>query len=140
MEGQPPCHAAGVGAVDACRSRALSSTLDATDDAVMATVVFWVSVVYWAITWGLAAALVAQRMNREAVGPFLLGALLGPMGVLIVALTPQPRSAGEAPPPASGRSRFVRCGACGRETRSKDKVCPYCSTALVQESDLRVWD
>lgn len=58
------------------------------------------------VVCGVIAAAIASAKNRSMLGWFLLGALLGLIGVLIVALLPS------EPPPAPLGMRMVRCTRC----------------------------
>jgi len=40
----------------------------------------------WVVIWGAVGALVAQQRSGETLGGFLMGVVLGPIGVLIPAI------------------------------------------------------
>lgn len=80
-------------------------------------------VVIWVI-FGLWAAYVAQQRTGEAIGGFLLGVLLGPIGLLIVYLR-KPN-----PDRVASQTGMKKCPHCVEFIKPEAKVCRYCNREL----------
>ena len=80
------------------------------------------------LTCAVAAAVVASDKGRSPIIWFMLGVLLGPIGLLLSFL-PRPR-----PEIVEGRARsiglLVPCPACGKDVWAKAPACPHCGEAL----------
>lgn len=65
-----------------------------------------VAIAFWCLIWGGIAALIGQRKNLGAGGPFALGVVLGIIGVIIVICQKS------GLPPAPSGMRAVKCPRC----------------------------
>jgi hypothetical protein len=90
------------------------------------------------ITGGIAAAIASSR-GRSVLGWFVIGALFGFLGVLVVAVLPPPKSGSAATRPSPGRriappdpvpEPEATCPACGETVEAEDDVCPTCGSDL----------
>jgi hypothetical protein len=66
----------------------------------------------WGIIWSIIAALIGRARGGDAVGAFLIGALPGLIGVVLVALLPRRA-------PGAGWAQRVKCGHCGARQNSR---------------------
>lgn len=80
-------------------------------------------IIIW-IIFGLWAAVVAQRRTGETFGGFLLGVLLGPIGVLICYLRKPTLTGQDRLSQAQG---LVPCPHCAERIRPQANVCRYCN-------------
>jgi uncharacterized membrane protein YeaQ/YmgE (transglycosylase-associated protein family) len=76
---------------------------------------------------GLIGALVGQGKG-QAVGGFLMGVVLGPIGILITALVRPDRRAIERKQLAQG---MKKCPDCAELVQCEARVCRYCQRSLV---------
>jgi hypothetical protein len=78
--------------------------------------------IVWLI-FGIAAALLAHERNGQAAGGFMLGVLLGPIGLLIVAAVarPQPET---LPPLKTPNTR--PCPSCAAAIPALARSCQFC--------------
>jgi len=71
------------------------------------------------IIFGVVSALVARTRGRSVLGWFLAGLILGPFGLIVVALPPRPKE-----------GEFVRCPACCEVVRAEATLCRFCGSHL----------
>lgn len=77
------------------------------------------------LCFGLLAALIYKNKGRDLLGGFLLGVLLGPIGVLLAALSnPDPKII-EARRLATGTQK--KCPRCAELVQADALVCKHCS-------------
>ncbi len=72
-----------------------------------------------AITFAIAASVIAYSKGRNSLGWFLAGLLIGPFALIVAALGPVPRE-----------GLFVQCGACCEVIRAEATICRYCGRAV----------
>jgi len=82
-------------------------------------VIFWVAMMSW-------GQKIAKRKGYPIAVGGCLGLLLGPIGVLIVALLPRKAVAAKATPPPEPGSDERRCPHCAEIIRVEAKVCKHC--------------
>ena len=75
-------------------------------------------IVAW-LACGIAAAIIGARKG-EGLGGFILGVLLGPIGILIVAVS---------------RGNRRECPACRELIHAAARICPHCRTEIGASSD-----
>lgn len=78
----------------------------------------------WIIVWGVVCAAVAKERSGETIGGFVLGALLGPLGLLIAFVHRGDRKKVDK---MQRRQGLVQCPHCAEFIRPEAKVCRYCS-------------
>ena len=78
---------------------------------------------------GLAAAFVASKKGRSVGGFFLLGILLGPLGILWAALARTDQAGIDAAQLKTGQSR--KCPHCAEIVRVEAKKCRHCGESMV---------
>ena len=77
-----------------------------------------IALVLYVIVFGLIGVVVGQRKGRAFAG-FVFGALLGPIGWLIVAVGPDVKASLEA-------ARMRKCPYCAELVQPEAKVCKHC--------------
>ena len=86
--------------------------------------VFLIAVLFVGMVCAVLGAHIGRRKGVAGLG-FLLGLLLGPIGLLIIAVMPPgpPPPAGNSPPPPAGRTS---CPSCGAALTLHDAICWRC--------------
>lgn len=79
--------------------------------------------IVWVAVFGLLTGWVAETKNRNPWDGFLLGALLGPLGLLAFGLTS----------PAVARVGTKLCPRCAERVKSAAKVCRFCGHEFAEE-------
>ncbi len=79
---------------------------------------YTIAVVLYILVFGLVGWVIGERKGRAEAG-FLFGALLGPIGWLIVAVGPDVKAAEEA-------TRMRKCPFCAELVQPDAKVCKHC--------------
>lgn len=79
-------------------------------------------VILWLLC-GLAAAAIYRSKGRSAVVALVAGLLLGPVAVVLAALTPASRAGQERQLLAEG---YRRCPHCAEPIRQDARVCRHC--------------
>lgn len=77
---------------------------------------------------GVIAAAIYSRKGRPGAAAFIVGVLLGPLGVLLALLSSTDTAAVERAALASGASK--KCPHCGEIVRAEASVCRYCQRDL----------
>ena len=72
-----------------------------------------------AVIFGVVAGMVAQAKGRSPFGWFLVGFLIGPFSLVVLALPPRPRE-----------GAFSECPACFEVVKSQAVICRHCGTSL----------
>lgn len=91
-----------------------------------------VVVVLW-IVCAVAGALLAQERTGEAAGGFLLGFLLGPIGLLII-LARKPTAVPPVAPPTASMARMRRCPDCAELIQPTARICRFCRAEVAPGS------
>ena len=73
---------------------------------------------------GITAAVIYQRKGRSGLAAFVVGVLLGPIGVLLALLTSTDQKAVEKKQLASGEMK--KCPHCAELIKNDAKVCRFC--------------
>ena len=89
---------------------------------------YLIALVLYVIFFGLIGVVVGQRKGRAFAG-FVFGALLGPIGWLIVALGPDIKASQEA-------ARLRKCPFCAELVQPEAKVCKHCGRNIKPISSL----
>lgn len=84
-------------------------------------------VVIWLLC-GLTAAVIYRQKGRSGAVAFVVGVILGPIGVLLAALSSADKPAIEAQQLATGAAR--KCPHCGELVRPEATVCRHCQREL----------
>lgn len=71
---------------------------------------YWIYIIFWSFIWGLIAMAISQKKGESGVG-FLIGFLLGPIGVLLA---------------LASKGNRVKCPFCSESVDPKASVCPHC--------------
>jgi hypothetical protein len=80
--------------------------------------------IVWLLVWGLLGAAVARERSGETIGGFVLGAFLGPIGILIAYVH---RGSQRNVDKQKARLGLVQCTHCAEFIRPEAKVCRFCS-------------
>lgn len=86
-------------------------------------------IVFWLVI-GILSAFIAESKGRSGCGGFLLGALLGPIGLAIILLTGRQTEELEKRELYSGMSR--RCPDCAEIVKVDARKCKHCGTEFSQ--------
>lgn len=78
---------------------------------------------------GVAAALLAQNKGRSLAMGGVLGLLLGPLGLLIVAIAPA--DAGQVDDSAIRRGEARKCPSCAELVRADASRCRFCGADVL---------
>lgn len=80
-------------------------------------------VVLWLLC-GFAAAYIYKNKGRSAVTAFLVGLLLGPIGIILAAITPADRVGQERNALATG---MKKCPNCAELVKAEALTCRFCN-------------
>jgi hypothetical protein len=83
--------------------------------------------IVWAVIWGVIGAILGERKGQP-FGGFLISALLGPIGVLIVLLSKAETDAIEK---RQRREGMRKCDHCAEMVKGDAIVCRYCGRDIV---------
>lgn len=78
------------------------------------------------LLFGIIGALIANNKGRSSCGGFALGVLLGPIGVLIVALLSRQEPQASTPAEEPNDVRWRKCPACNALALTVDGKCRAC--------------
>ena len=84
-------------------------------------------IVFW-ILCGFVTSLIFGNKGRNAIGGFLLGALLGPFGILIALVSSKDESQLEKQAVQTGLSR--KCPECAEVVKAEARKCRFCGSDL----------
>jgi hypothetical protein len=79
-------------------------------------------VYYWIITlvFGVTASVIAETKGRNTFGWFLVGLMIGPFALLVIALPKIPRD-----------GRFVKCPTCFEIIHAHAERCRFCHERML---------
>lgn len=81
-------------------------------------------VMIWCLVWGCLCALIGKDKNREPFAWFIVGAILGFIGLLIVLFVDDKSKVFRL------LHRRVRCRECGESIAKQAKVCRFCNASV----------
>jgi hypothetical protein len=90
-----------------------------------ASFTFWFLVVIFALIFGVVCAAIAGRKGNGIFGAFLLGALLGPLGLIIVAVLPA--NTVEMDKQRRGDPALKQCPDCAELVLKEARKCKHCA-------------
>ena len=79
---------------------------------------YWIGVIFWGFIWGLIVVAIGRSRGEsgiEAVGGFLIGFLLGPIGVLLA---------------LASKGNRIKCPFCKQMIDPKALICPHCRSEV----------
>jgi hypothetical protein len=81
-------------------------------------------ILLWAVIGGIVGAMIGQKKGRTGEGG-ALGAILGPLGWLVVALGPDYKAENET----------MKCPFCAELVKREAKICKHCGKELIPDAE-----
>jgi hypothetical protein len=88
-------------------------------------------VIYW-LLFGMVAAIIANSKGRSGCGWFLLGMLLGPFSLVVVALSSK-KVGQEVPSPKT----HLVCPDCAELVKKEARICKHCGCRLAPQEEVQ---